>query len=459
MIDTTVEPADVQDRAESSAGSSVRPVGSDRRRALARMVLAILAKAVPDPTGVALRLDDGPTARSGRPASASIRINGPDAVGRLIWPPTPDTFAEGYLRGDLDIDGDVGSAIEAAQELDFRRLDPIDLRRLVRFGAELRRRTPGAPTLRRTARLSGPRHSRARDLEAVRFHYDVGENFYRLWLDRRLTYSCGYFARSDDPATDLDTAQEAKLDLICRKLDLREGQRLLDIGCGWGSLVVFAAERYDVDVIGVTLSERQARETNRRAAEAGVSDRVRAEVRDYRDLADLGPFDAVASVGMFEHVGIANLPAYFSAAYHVLAPGGRFLNHGIASTSPRRSFGPPGVGRGSRFLERYVFPDGELASVEHTVGVARGDIGFELLDIQLLRPHYALTLRAWVERLEQSWEAAVAAAGEEVARTWRLYMSGARLSFEQGENDVAQVLLGRPLGVRGPAPRPLRPWW
>ena len=440
-----------------------RSVPIERRTALARAIVAILRQAVRDPSRVRIELDDGSnpagTPADLRGAAARVRIHGPDAVGRLIWPITPDALAEGYLRGDLEIDGDVGAAIEIGQALDPRAVGPSDVRRLIRFGLELRRGTPPASghTLNRFAQLTGRRHSPARDMAAVRFHYDVGEDFYRLWLDRRLAYSCAYFERPDDPAADLDAAQEAKLELICRKLDLQPGQRLLDIGCGWGSLINFAAERHGVQAVGVTLSERQATEANRRAAEAGLGDRVRAEVRDYRELAALGTFDAVASVGMFEHVGAANLRAYFEAAWQAVAPGGRFLNHGIADAERRRS----GLDRrdNAKFVERYVFPDGELLPIERAIAVARDEVGFELLDVQLLRPHYALTLRAWVERLEQSWDAAVAAAGEEVARTWRLYMSGARLGFERGDLDVAQLLLARPLTDRSPAPRPLRPWW
>jgi cyclopropane-fatty-acyl-phospholipid synthase len=294
-------------------------------------------------------------------------------------------------------------------------------------------------------------------MAAIRFHYDVGEAFYSLWLDRRLTYSCAYFERPDDPASNLDAAQEAKLDLICRKLDLQPGQRLLDIGCGWGSLINFAAERYGVEAVGVTLSQRQADEANRRVGQAGLGDRATAEVRDYRDLSPLGPFDAVASVGMFEHVGASNLGPYFRAAFEALKPGARFLNHGIATTRRRAPLGGllPTTGH---FLDRYVFPDGELVPVSTAIEAAHDDAGFEVLDVQLLGPHYALTLAAWVARLERSWAAAVAAAGDEVARTWRLYMSAARLGFERGELDVAQLLLARP-ALDGPAPRPLRPWW
>ena len=432
-------------------------VSPTRRQALAGSVVEIVARTIPKRARVTVELDAGAADRDLGTAVARVRVHGPDAVGRLFFPPSPDAFAEGYLRGDLDIDGDVGAAIEAGQALNFHRLRPTDFARLARDGLELRRGGSAAPPLRRSARLSGRRHSRARDLEAVRFHYDVGEAFYGLWLDRRLAYSCALFDRPDDPAADLDAAQEAKLDLICRKLRLGPGQRLLDIGCGWGSLILYAAERYGVEAIGVTLSERQATEGNRRAAAGGLAGRARAIVRDYRDLAPLGTFDAVESVGMFEHVGAGNLGAYFEAARRALRPGGLFLNHGIASAQRKRSRG--GRRRNSRFVERYVFPDGELVPVEHAISVAREGAGFELLDVQLLRPHYALTLRAWVERLERNWNEAVAVAGSEVARTWRLYMSGARIGFERGDLDVAQLLLARPNADGSPVDRPLRPWW
>jgi cyclopropane-fatty-acyl-phospholipid synthase len=456
-IDTAVETAGESRSGPMAWSPAPQTSEPDRRTALARAVVAILRKTLRDGRRLSIELDGDMTQRAGE-ADARVRIHGPDAVARLIFPPNPDAFAEGYLRGDLEIDGDVGAAVEQGQTLDVRRLSPTDLRRLARYGLELRRRTPSPPPLERIAGLSGRRHSRARDLAAVRFHYDVGENFYRLWLDRRLTYSCAFFETAEDPATDLDSAQEAKLDLICRKLRLRPGQRLLDIGCGWGSLILFAAERHSVEAVGVTLSERQATEANRRAAEAGLADRVRAEVRDYRDLAPLGTFEAVASVGMFEHVGAKNLATYFEAALGAVAPGGLFLNHGIASAE-RTATAPTGVRRNSRFVERYVFPDGELVPVERAIAVARDEVGFELIDVQLLRPHYALTLRAWVARLERSWDAAVAAVGEEVARTWRLYMSGARVGFEGGDLDVAQLLLARPLPDGARPDRPLPPWW
>jgi cyclopropane-fatty-acyl-phospholipid synthase len=444
---------------DTAATEGTFPV-DERRRALARAIVKILSKAIVDPTTFGLQVEGDAPVRSieGEPPQALLRIQGPDAMARMLWPPTPDSFAEAFLRGDIEIDGDVMAAVAASDALDVRRLGADDLRRVVRWGAELRRNVPPGRLLRRHARLEGPIHSRARDLAAIRFHYDIGESFYRLWLDRRMTYSCAYYERADDPPSDLDAAQEAKLDLICRKLALQPGQRLLDIGCGWGSLILFAAERHGVEAVGVTLSERQAAEANRRVAEAGLADHVRAEVRDYRDLRELGAFDAVASVGMFEHVGRANLPRYFESAFEAVRPGGRFLNHSITEGHRRPRFGSDRRPTSSHFIGRYVFPDGELMPVDEAIAAARSKAGFEILDVQMLRPHYALTLAAWVARLEASWDAAVEAAGDEVARTWRLYMSAMRLGFERGELDVAQVLLAKP-ALDGPAPRPLRPWW
>ena len=439
-------------------------VHSERRRAaMAEAILEILRKALIDPDAVDVVLG-GPSRGGAAPTDRSPRtrlvIHGPDALARLLLPPTGDSFAEAYLRGDIDIDGDVMTALLAAQALDPRRLAPSDVRRLIRWTLALRDGAMTATPLGRVSRMSGRRHSKARDMAAIRFHYDVGEAFYSLWLDARMAYSCAYFpdgTTAADAADLLDVAQDGKLDLIARKLRLGPTTRLLDIGSGWGSFINFAAERYGSSATGVTLSQRQADESNRRASHAGVGPRATAEVRDYRDLAELGAFDAVASVGMFEHVGRANLPTYFRAAFDSLAPGGLFLNHGIAASGP-----PAGLDRRLRpgaahFLQRYVFPDGELVTVEEAVAVARRT-GFEVLDVQSLRPHYALTLAAWVARLEAHWDQAVASAGEEVARTWRLYMSAARLGFERGELDVCQLLLAKPAGSR-PAGTPLRPWW
>jgi cyclopropane-fatty-acyl-phospholipid synthase len=439
-------------RTETTAATATATT-SQRRVAVARQVLDLLRRTLPANTPLELALADDAGAEPPQ-TPARIVVRGPDALARLLWPPSADALGEAYLRGDIDIEGDIWTALDAGGALNLRRLGRV-LPRLARLGWELRRGAAPAPRLKRVARLSGRCHSRARDLAAVRFHYDVGNDFFALWLDRRLVYSCAYF---ETPATSIDAAQEAKLDLICRKLRLEPGMRVLDIGCGWGSLAVFAAERYGVEATGVTLSATQAEWAATDIRRRGLEDRARVMVRDYRDLDGLGPFDAVASVGMFEHVGRERLAQYFAAAMAALRPGGLFLNHGIATTVTngllRRRWLRFGDGS---FLGRYVFPDGELVSVEDAAGVARR-AGFELLDAQSLRPHYALTLKAWVERLESSAAEARALVGEEVYRTWRLYMAAARGGFEEGSLDVAQLLLARP-GSQGPAELPLRPWW
>ena len=425
---------------------------ADRRVAQARRLLGLVRRALPPRSGLELALEGD--ALHDQTSRARVVIAGPDGLARMLWPPSADALGEAYLRGDIDIEGDIWAAVDAGQAFDLRRLGR-DLPRLVRLGLRLRSGAPPAPPLRRTARLSGARHSRARDLAAIRFHYDVGNDFYALWLDRRLTYSCAYF---ETPETSLDDAQEAKLDLICRKLRLEPGMRLLDIGCGWGSLVMYAAERYGVEALGITLSEAQARWGGEEIARRGHDGRVRVEIRDYRDIAELGTFDAVASVGMFEHVGRERLAEYFGATLGALRPGGLFLNHGIATTAMGGGLRPRWLrfGEGG-FVGRYVFPDGELVTVEDATGFARR-AGFELIDVQSLRPHYALTLKAWVEHLEAAADRARELVDEEVFRTWRIYMAAARGGFEDGSLDVAQLLLARP-GPDTPAGLPLRPWW
>ena len=441
---------------ETATRSPDLPAAS-RRDVYARQVVALLRRALPDDAGLELELAGEPPNASG-PAGggprARIVIAGPDAIARVLWPPSAVSLGEAYLRGELDVEGDIWAAVDAGQSLDIRRIGP-DLPRLFRLLVRLRSGVAASTPLARTARLRGPRHSRARDLAAVRFHYDVGNAFHALWLDRWMTYSCAYF---ETPATTLDDAQEAKLDLISRKLRVAAGMRLLGIGCGWGSLVLYAAERYGVGAVGVTLSERQAEWATDEIARRGLGDRVRVEIRDYRYLAPLGQFDAVASVGMFEHVGRERLPDYFAAALGAVRPGGLFLNHGIATTATGGGLGRRWlrIGDGG-FVGRYVFPDGELVTVEDAIGVARR-AGFELIDVQRLRPHYALTRRAWVERLEAAAGRARELAGDEVYRTWRIYMAAARRGFEDGSLDVAQLLLARPASD-GPADLPLRPWW
>jgi cyclopropane-fatty-acyl-phospholipid synthase len=283
----------------------------------------------------------------------------------------------------------------------------------------------------------------------VTHHYDVGNAFYELVLGRSLTYSCAYFPGNLDGGTEasgLEAAQLAKCDLVARKLGLGEGMRVLDVGCGWGTFAIHAARTYGVRAVGVTLSPAQADLARERVHAAGLDDRVEIRVQDYRDVTD-GPFDAIASIGMAEHVGHAGLPDYARSLCSLLAPRGRLLNHAIA-----RPPGPPDEPSRTSFIERYVFPDGELEPLAVMVG-ALEEAGLEVRDVESLREHYGLTLRAWVANLEGRWEEAVALSSPGRARVWRLYMAGSALAFESGRLGVNQVLAVQP-GPRGSSGMP-----
>jgi cyclopropane-fatty-acyl-phospholipid synthase len=307
---------------------------------------------------------------------------------------------------------------------------------------------PPLPPPPEEIRLRGLRHSLRRDRAAIGHHYDVGNDFYALLIGPTLVYSCAYFAT---PETSLDDAQVAKLDLVCRKLDLRPGMRLLDVGCGWGSLVLHAAANYGVDAVGVTISPEQADLARRRIAKAGLDDRVEIRLQDYREVAD-GPYDAIASVGMAEHVGRAQLPAYAAGLHALLAPGGRLLNHAIA----RGPAAGPDTGDARTFVARYVFPDGELQSLADHVGFLE-QAGFEVRDVEGLREHYALTCRAWVANLQAGWQEALRVVSPARARVWRLYLAGAVLAFEGRRVGVNQILATR---TAAPGHWPLRrPNW
>jgi cyclopropane-fatty-acyl-phospholipid synthase len=287
-------------------------------------------------------------------------------------------------------------------------------------------------------------HSQKENRDAVSFHYDVSNNFYALWLDEAMVYSCAYFQQ---PGDDLEQAQQAKLDHICRKLLLKPGDRFLDIGCGWGALVMHAARRYGVRAHGITLSRRQLKFAQQRIAQAGLRDRVTVELRDYRDLQGDCAYDKIASVGMFEHVGLKNLPMYFSTVHRLLKPAGLFLNHGI--THDLEGWNKT---LSTEFINRYVFPDGQLDTVSNIQrGMERAR--FEIADVEALRPHYALTLRHWVSRLEQHHTQALEYVSESTYRVWRLYMAACALEFESAEIGIYQVLASK--RAAGPAPVPL----
>ncbi|HKJ21741.1 MAG TPA: cyclopropane-fatty-acyl-phospholipid synthase family protein, partial [Gammaproteobacteria bacterium] len=291
--------------------------------------------------------------------------------------------------------------------------------------------------------LRADTNARHNSRRSIAYHYDVSNDFYRLWLDPEMVYSCAYFKDAQQP---LAEAQRDKLDYICRKLRLAPGQRLLDIGCGWGALVSWAARHYGVQAHGITLSDQQYEYARERIRREGLEDRVRIELRDYRDLAPSADYDRIVSVGMFEHIGIANFPTYFDIVRRALKPDGLFLNHGVTSDS---GWEPSTT---VRFINRYVFPDAELAPISD-VCTAMEQAGFELIDMEGLRPHYALTLRRWVAALEQHREEAIALMGEPTYRLWRLYMAGTAHYFDRGTSGIYQILAGR---VREPLATPLR---
>ncbi len=399
--------------------------------------LTFLAKLLADyhPRDFAIRLWDGTTwdAEPGYPAKYTLVIRHPGSLRRMFLNPSERSLGEAYIRNDFDIEGELDAAFRMADYLLARRLSPAERLQHFLFLARLPSRdNPCAPT--RTASLSGALHSKKRDRQAVTFHYNISNDFYALWLDNSMTYSCAYFSGEDD---DLDTAQERKLDYICRKLRLRPGGRLLDIGCGWGGLILHAAAKYGVEALGITLSGPQAELANDRIRRAGLAGRCRVEVRDYRDLDEIESFDKLASVGMFEHVGEKLLPVYFRKAWRLLRPGGVFLNHGIATGR-----GPQPKG-GESFIDSYVFPDGELVPIDTTLRIA-GQSGFEVRDVESLREHYALTLRNWVRRLEARQDEARRLTDEVTYRIWRLYMSGAAHGFRTGRVNVYQALLAKP---------------
>ena len=366
-------------------------------------------------------------------ARFTLVLRHPGALRRMLWRADELTVGEAYLYDDVDVEGDIAALVEMADQLLTR---PAGLGARLRAARDLLS-LPGDNRPRhgrQGARLRGALHSRGRDRQAIAYHYDVSNDFFALWLDRRMVYSCAYFPTEE---ASLDTAQERKLEHICRKLRLRPGERLLDIGCGWGALVIHAAQRHGVEALGITLSRAQAELANRRIEEAGLAARCRVECRDYRDLADREAFDKIASVGMFEHVGEAKLPEYFGRAWTLLRPGGAFLNHGIAFTRPQP------VRRGPTFFDRYVFPDGELVALSATLRAAESG-GFEVRDVESLREHYALTLRHWLARLEERHAEARRVADEVAYRVWRLYMALAVHQFTSGRTTIYQTLLSKP---------------
>ncbi|MFD8330822.1 class I SAM-dependent methyltransferase [Streptomyces lydicus] len=386
---------------------------------------------------------------SGPPGGPVLVIRHRRALRRLLFKPGELGLARGWVAGDLDIEGDLYEALDLLAGLLWERAATTKAPRAAALRAlarpELRAAArellalagapvPPTPPAEELRRRRGPLHTLRRDKEAISHHYDVGNDFYALVLGPSMVYSCAYW---ESPAASLEDAQRDKLDLICRKLALKEGQRLLDVGCGWGSMVLHAACEYGVRAVGITLSEEQATFARKRIAEAGLADRIEIRVQDYREIKD-EPFDAISSIGMAEHVGRARYAEYASALYALLRPGGRLLNHQIA----RRPVADEETYRVDDFIDRYVFPDGELAPVGRTVAQLE-EAGFEVRDVEGIREHYALTLRQWVANLEKHWDEAARLTSPGRARVWRLYMAASALSFERNRIGVNQVLAVR----------------
>lgn len=400
--------------------------------------------------GFEVRLWDGTTWKpsGSHPPRFVFVLHHAGALRRMFLPGNETGLAEAYLYGDFDIEGNLEEALPLAEFL--LSLRPSAGRRLMVVRNLLKLPVVSHPvTGRQSARTRGRLHSIQRDRAAVTYHYDTSNDFFALWLGERMMYSCGYFST---PTDDLDTAQEKKLEYICRKLRLRAGERFLDIGCGWGGLVIYAAERFGVNALGITVSKPQADLANERIRRAGLSATCRVEVRDYRELEGSGIFDKIASIGMFEHVGKSMLPRYFTHARMLLRPQGAFLNHGIASPNDQRHRRSP------TFSERYVFPDGETLPIHTTLQTA-AESGLEVRDVESLREHYALTLRHWVRRLEAHHEEAVRFTDEPTYRVWRLFMSGSAYRFAAGRQTVYQTLLVNSDGGTSGLPLTRNDWY
>ncbi|UCM88471.1 SAM-dependent methyltransferase [Streptomyces marincola] len=413
---------------------------------LAALIEQLLGTALP----LRLRAWDG--SETGPPGGPVLVVRHRRALRRLLFKPGEMGLARAWVAGELDVEGDLYAALDLLlAPVQAHRAIPA--RQRLAVAGELLRLAgpvvpvPPPPPREEVRRRTGPLHSPRRDRAAISHHYDVGNAFYELVIGPSLVYSCAVW---EEDTASLEDAQAAKLDLICRKLGLRPGQRLLDVGCGWGSLALHAARHHGVRAVGITLSAEQAALARERVARAGLADRVEIRVQDYRETAD-GPFDAIASVGMAEHVGADRYREYAERLLALLRPGGRLLNHQIARppVADERAY------RVDPFIDAYVFPDGELAPLGRTVGQLER-AGFEVRDVESLREHYALTLRRWVRNLEDNWAEAVRLTSPGRARVWRLYMAASAVNFERGGIGVNQVLAVRPTAT-GTSVLPLRP--
>ena len=398
-----------------------------------------------------IRLWDGSICPgTGEPrADFSLHVRRRGALRRMLLPPSELSIVEAFISNDIDIDGNVESAMGLGDAIGRRIQSARAIARLIPRVLSLPRddESPAVDESRyaRGPRLLTPRARKSTESE-IQFHYDVGNDFYALWLDPSMLYTCGYYKT---PTDDLATAQINKLDHICRKLRLKPGDRLLDIGCGWGGLVMHAAERYGVRTTGITLSAAQAIYAQARITERGLSEICKVQMMDFRDLPANATFNKISSVGVTEHVPERQQPAYFARVYQALEPGGLFLNHcEVSLRAARRTHKvAERIGRWlwkrDQFIDRYVFPDARLVALGSIVRSAES-VGFEVRDVESLREHYMMTLRAWLRGLERRRSEAVRLVGERTYRVWRLYMSAGAYGFRMADINIVQMLLSRP---------------
>jgi cyclopropane-fatty-acyl-phospholipid synthase len=420
------------------------PVLPSPGRSVAGRLSAVLAEVLGD---VPLRIRAWDGSESGPDGAPVVVLRSRTALRRLLWDPSELGLARAYVAGEIDLEGDLAEGLSRVWTV-LRSRPPVlpgwrDRLRWAALGLRLGivGRRPAPP--REEAVLAGEKHSTDRDSDAISYHYDQSNELYATLLDEHMAYSCAYFRTdpADDPGArdgsyGITEAQRDKLELICRKLGLRPGMRLLDVGCGWGSLILYAAEHHGVHATGVTISAQQRDHVEKLVAERGLADRVSVRLQDYREVpvpAD-GPYDAVASIEMSEHVGQEQYPAYAATLHRLVRPGGRVLLQAMSHPSA------PG---GGAFIERYVAPDMHMRPVWETAAMLAAP-GLELRDVESIREHYAWTVRAWAETLERRWDDVVGLIGLAGARIWRLYLAGGALTFAENRMGVDQLLFVRP---------------
>ncbi|MHA7295270.1 class I SAM-dependent methyltransferase [Arthrobacter sp. HLT1-21] len=410
-------------------------------RGIAGKLARILEPIVGGELPVHLRAWDGSTA--GPSDQPEVQINSANALRRLLWSPGELGASQAYVTGEIDVPGSLEAALThvwsvvAMRGLTMPKLTPTLVLQLTKLARELGVFGTPLPAPASQAKIKGRLHSLLRDREAISHHYDLSNAFYQLILDDHMAYSCGYWL-SDDQDYSLEDAQRDKLDQVCRKigLDTMPGQRFLDVGCGWGSLSLFAAEHFGAKVTGVTISREQKAFIDERITERGLQDRVEIRLQDYRDVRD-GPYDAVASLEMGEHVGEENYGTYTSTLFRNVRPGGKVLIQQMSRHGKHPGGGP--------FIESFIAPDMHMRAVGDTVNLIE-NAGFEILGVEAMREHYVRTIDGWHDRFDANWDKAVDMMGEEVARVWRLYLVGAMMTFRDGRMGVDQILSQKPLG-------------